>query len=340
MVAKMYTLIRFITHILTILSVLLTIKAAPAPPPPILQPRAFGQGWTQMEKLFVLLISLTAVHPTLPPASIGSTVPNPRPTTLSATPMTATPPNGPNFITYLTTTFNASKLLTYNFAGVGANVDEHAINNDPKDPPVDNDLVQQVMNGFRPSYTDHLPTGPKAQWSGDSSLFVSSFGVSDIMDFYQKGEYESIIDSTFKDLRSHAKHPLRPRRPCGASMGTYFWINSFAIRRGACMGCWEGKVSETLRGGVMTGRTIRISVMEINAAVGACTAVVDTAAVDGTTALGATLLSPVTARLMKTTMLWMQSVDVLNLATAVAYTVYDLSGVRRSIPRMSAIDPL
>ncbi|KAL8759094.1 MAG: hypothetical protein Q9184_003735, partial [Pyrenodesmia sp. 2 TL-2023] len=94
--------------------------------------------------------------------------------------------NGPNFITYLTTTFNASKIQTYNFAYPGAQLDWDAANAPRKSKPmIRNDMKAQVNHGFEPSYTRKLHP-PYATWSGGSSLFISFFGINDIQAYYDR----------------------------------------------------------------------------------------------------------------------------------------------------------
>ncbi|KAI4144258.1 MAG: hypothetical protein L6R39_004266, partial [Caloplaca ligustica] len=139
-------------------------------------------GWDHMDKLFVFGASYTSTgfnwleQPSPSPATpLGN---HNRGTTSS---------NGPNFIEYLTTTFNASKLQTYNFAYPGAQIDVHA--SDPKLPRPKkdkgaNDMVHQVNNGFIPSYTSKLHK-PYTSWDGERSLFISFFGINDILAYFR-----------------------------------------------------------------------------------------------------------------------------------------------------------
>lgn len=77
--------------------------------------------------------------------------------------------NGPNWVDYLTTTYNKSSLLTYNFGTSGAVVAASIVNANG------HDLHQEVVEYFQPRYkvgkTFHAST----------SLFVTWFGINDIM---------------------------------------------------------------------------------------------------------------------------------------------------------------
>lgn len=90
--------------------------------------------------------------------------------------------NGPNFITYLTTTFNASKLLTYNFAYPGAQVEQVATDpslwNDTRYP---NDMTAQVTNGFGDHFPPRVTNERTVDWTGEKSLWIVFFGINDVL---------------------------------------------------------------------------------------------------------------------------------------------------------------
>ncbi|KAL9602869.1 MAG: hypothetical protein Q9219_001564 [cf. Caloplaca sp. 3 TL-2023] len=180
----MYNIFNFV---LFLLATLLTSTAA-APFPAYEAPPTGGSvawpGWDGIDKLFVFGASYTStgfnwLKSPAPSASLplGNSL---RGTTSS---------NGPCFVTYLTTTFNASKVLTYNFAFPGAQVDHAATRAKPLAPGVTdkpgNDMTQQVFHGFLPSYTDKVHA-PYAEWKSSSSLFVSFFGINDAIAYYKR----------------------------------------------------------------------------------------------------------------------------------------------------------
>ncbi|KAJ4111500.1 hypothetical protein NW768_011854 [Fusarium equiseti] len=93
--------------------------------------------------------------------------------------------NGPNWIGYLTTTYNKSPFLTYNLAYSGAVVDTDIIRNN------NNDLTRQVQERFLPKYKRD-----KA-FHASTSLFAIWMGINDVMkgDLYNKPE---TLDKIFK----------------------------------------------------------------------------------------------------------------------------------------------
>ncbi|KAI4167424.1 MAG: hypothetical protein LQ343_007219 [Gyalolechia ehrenbergii] len=165
---------------------------APTPSPDPSPITSHWPGWDEIDKLFVFGASYTSTgfdwikHP-LPSPELP----------LGNTRRGSTSSNGPNFITYLTTTFNASSLQTYNFAFPGAQVDHTATKRGPS-----NDMRQQVLNGFLPSYTHKLHE-PFADWEGSRSLFVSFFGINDILTYYKRPDPEPV---TTRIMDAYATH--------------------------------------------------------------------------------------------------------------------------------------
>ncbi|KAL8904174.1 MAG: hypothetical protein Q9171_007143 [Xanthocarpia ochracea] len=210
----MYTLLYFLSLFFTILLSIQSIVAAPAPPVSTLERRASWPEWADFEKLFVFGASYTCTwfdsgsseQPTLSePLGNARLRPN-KPGPVDA--------NGPNFVTYLTTTFNASKLLTYNFAYPGASVDESVVNK-KKAITGGNDLVKQVKQNFLPGYTrdnkGHHP--PKAEWHSSSTLFLFFFGINDNLALWQKSNATAltaaIFESYFEKLSTLYTHGAR-----------------------------------------------------------------------------------------------------------------------------------
>ncbi|KAH9998187.1 carbohydrate esterase family 16 protein [Xylariaceae sp. FL0662B] len=94
--------------------------------------------------------------------------------------------NGPNWVDFLTTKYNASLLQTYNFAYGGATVDSDLVT--PYMPTVVS-VKQQVLEQFIPGYTGDAPTAPSAPaWSSADSVFAFWIGINDVGNTYGSGE--------------------------------------------------------------------------------------------------------------------------------------------------------
>lgn len=103
--------------------------------------------------------------------------------------------NGPNWVGYLTTKYNASLLQTYNLAYGGATVDGDLVT--PYAPNVIS-VKEQIHSQFTPGYTDHgnsdvdtsetHPSAPDAPaWQGNDTLFAIWIGINDIGNSFYKG---------------------------------------------------------------------------------------------------------------------------------------------------------
>jgi len=86
--------------------------------------------------------------------------------------------NGPNWVDFLTTTYNESFLETYNMGFGGAVVSSDLV--PPFLPTVD--FRQQVNNEFIPYYVQKNTTS----WTPDNSLFAFFFGINDVNISYGK----------------------------------------------------------------------------------------------------------------------------------------------------------
>ena len=80
--------------------------------------------------------------------------------------------NGPNWVDYLTTTYNQSFIETYNLAFGGAVVSSDLVQ--PYLPTVD--FRQQINDEFIQYYVDKNT----ASWRPDNSLFAAFFGINDV----------------------------------------------------------------------------------------------------------------------------------------------------------------
>ncbi|KAH9862578.1 hypothetical protein IAQ61_009995 [Plenodomus lingam] len=109
--------------------------------------------------------------------------------------------NGPNWIGFLSTTYNASRLLTYNLAYGGATVDSALVT--PYAPTVLS-LKDQVELEFLPTYGSHDPSTP---WSSQSSLFAFFIGINDVGNSWAAnnstlydaifGEFAGLVDKVY-----------------------------------------------------------------------------------------------------------------------------------------------
>jgi phospholipase/lecithinase/hemolysin len=106
--------------------------------------------------------------------------------------------NGPNWVGFLTTTYNASALLTYNMAYGGATVDSTLVT--PYAPTVIS-MKDQVLTEFLPTYGSHPTSAP---WTSESSLFAFFIGINDVGNSWWLNNntlYDTIF-STYSSLLS------------------------------------------------------------------------------------------------------------------------------------------
>ena len=90
--------------------------------------------------------------------------------------------NGPNWVDYITTTFNHSLLLTYNLAYGGATVDSSLV---AQYLPTVLDLKQQVEDEFLPIYGNKANAQSLgADWNEGNSLFAIFIGINDVGNSY------------------------------------------------------------------------------------------------------------------------------------------------------------
>ncbi|MCJ1224242.1 hypothetical protein MMC12_000886 [Toensbergia leucococca] len=98
--------------------------------------------------------------------------------------------NGPNYVDYLTTTYNKSYIQTYNLGYPGATIDP-ALVGSPYGYIVQS-FRQQVEDEWTPTYSQK--TAPA--WTASNTLFTSFFGINDIQISYS--EQNKTLD---EDLR-------------------------------------------------------------------------------------------------------------------------------------------
>jgi phospholipase/lecithinase/hemolysin len=126
-------------------------------------------GWKNVKQLFVFGDSYTQTG--FDPKSTQPSAANPfgNPTYPGWTSS-----NGPNWVGFLTTTYNQSSILTYNLAYGGATVDSALVT--PYAPTVIS-MKDQVEKQFVPIYGSHPDTAP---WSSEASLFAFFIGINDV----------------------------------------------------------------------------------------------------------------------------------------------------------------
>ncbi|TKA68011.1 hypothetical protein B0A49_04482 [Cryomyces minteri] len=130
------------------------------------------RGWHNVQKFFAFGDSYTTVS-----FNPNSTQPNP------ANPI-GNPPfpgytssNGPNWVDFLTATYNQSFVETYDLAYGGATVDSSLV---AQYLPTVLDFRQQVNQEFLPYYENNSTVG----WTSSNSLFAAFFGINDVGNSY------------------------------------------------------------------------------------------------------------------------------------------------------------
>lgn len=106
----------------------------------------------------------------------------------------ATSSNGPNYVDFLSTTYNQSYIQTYNFGYGGATIDP-ALVASPYGLIVQS-FEQQVTDSFLPFYTHG-----EVPWSADNTLFVVFFGINDVILSYLE-QNSSLNYALIKDYES------------------------------------------------------------------------------------------------------------------------------------------
>ncbi|KAL4947982.1 hypothetical protein BDW69DRAFT_203897 [Aspergillus filifer] len=157
----------------------LTVRAAPAK---ILRRSSFS-GFNQVESMFVFgdSWSRTGFDVTGQQPFLSNPLGNPDyPGRTSA--------NGPNWLGYLTTTYNQSVFLTYNFGTSGATIDSDIVD-------ANADVIGELNDKFIPYYASN------GTWDSTTTLFAIWIGVNDINRSYM-GDYNSTNEADFEQYRA------------------------------------------------------------------------------------------------------------------------------------------
>ena len=99
----------------------------------------------------------------------------------------ATSSNGPNYVDFLTTTYNDSYIQTYNLGYGGATIDPAVIESSFGESV--QSFQQQVEDEFLPHYVNR----GDVPWTGKNSLFIIFFGINDINEGYRLGNNDSLV---------------------------------------------------------------------------------------------------------------------------------------------------
>jgi hypothetical protein len=100
--------------------------------------------------------------------------------------------SGPNWVDFLTTTYNNSLIFTYNLADGGATIDGNLIK--PWKPEVQS-LTDQIEKRFLPAY-GKKPAN--AHWTAGNSLFAFFIGINDVGNSYWDAN-TTRVDTAFKE---------------------------------------------------------------------------------------------------------------------------------------------
>ncbi|KAI0199771.1 hypothetical protein F4808DRAFT_471232 [Astrocystis sublimbata] len=134
-------------------------------------------GWENVQKAFIFGDSYTETGFDYTQAQPSATNPLGNPNYPGRTSS-----NGPNWVSYLTYKYNASELLTYNFAYGGATVDSALV--EPYLPTVKS-VKEQVDTEFLPGYTG---SSASTTWTGDDSIFAIWIGINDVNNSFKQGK--------------------------------------------------------------------------------------------------------------------------------------------------------
>ncbi|KAJ4381828.1 hypothetical protein N0V86_003193 [Didymella sp. IMI 355093] len=137
--------------------------------PALAAPSCSWSSWKNVKNMFIFGDSYTQTG-----FNITSTQPNPTNPFGNPPYPGYTSSNGPNWIDFLATTYNASFIRAYNLAYGGATVDSALVT--PYAPTVLS-LVDQVHAEFLPRYGAHPKDVP---WTSKDSLFAFFIGINDV----------------------------------------------------------------------------------------------------------------------------------------------------------------
>lgn len=104
--------------------------------------------------------------------------------------------NGPNWVDFLTTTYNQSLLQTVNLAYGGATIDSALV---AQYLPTVLDVNQQINNEYLPTYT---PSPSFFPWQSTNTLFSIFIGINDIGNSYTQANATALVPLIFAEYAS------------------------------------------------------------------------------------------------------------------------------------------
>ncbi|KAF2488492.1 hypothetical protein BU16DRAFT_228157 [Lophium mytilinum] len=171
-------------------AVILTLSAFTEAHP---KPNKLWPGWKGIKYFFVFGDSYTTTG-----FNISLAQPNPANPLGNPDFPGFTSSNGPNWVDFLTLTYNCSYIQTYNLAFGGATVDSALVT--PYKPTVLS-LKQQVQDEYLPAYGSHPKTVP---WASFDSLFSIFIGINDVGNSYS-AQNASLYPIIFKEYEGLVK---------------------------------------------------------------------------------------------------------------------------------------
>lgn len=119
----------------------------------------------------------------------------------------ATSANGPNYVDFLTTTYNQSFIETFNLGYGGATIDPSLVGS-PYGLIVQS-FRQQVEEEFLSTYASNSGVG----WSGSNSLFTVFFGINDVILSYgqRNSTLNFLLIKSYENLVHEVRTPLENR---------------------------------------------------------------------------------------------------------------------------------
>ncbi|KAI4153132.1 MAG: hypothetical protein L6R39_001655 [Caloplaca ligustica] len=119
----------------------------------------------------------------------------------------ATSADGPNYVDFLTTTYNQSFIETFNLGYGGATIDPSLVGS-PYGLIVQS-FRQQVQEEFLPTYATNSGVG----WSGSNSLFTVFFGINDVILSYgqRNSTLNFLLIKSYENLVHQVRKPMLHR---------------------------------------------------------------------------------------------------------------------------------
>jgi phospholipase/lecithinase/hemolysin len=158
---------------------------------PSSSPTSSWPGWKGISHLIVFGDSYTTTgfNDTLAQPSEANPLGNPAYPGYTAT-------NGPNWVDFLTTTYNQTFIETINLAYGGATVDSALVT--PYLPTVLS-LKEQIEDEYLPVYSDHPSF---FDWQADDTLFAIFIGINDVGNAYGESNATAVLSLVIKEYAS------------------------------------------------------------------------------------------------------------------------------------------